>query len=346
MSLSSMMAVSLRHTEAEVGRLEYRPSELEHQYICQLPRYLDATSPNPVVEDPWVIDMHNKIEYNFDEGTEIDPVWVNWLAHRVRLFDLWTQRFIDEHAEKQQRITVLRLCPGLDAKDLRLKYDKAVRWIDVDSPQVIDLRRRLMPAPAGADYHQIKAEVLTKEWLDAIPKDRPTLILAEHLFSWVPQTPGEELIRSLTSHFPTGQLFLAVTGALVGKVLNMVPIAKGSGLKINWGIDNPKQITSLNPRLRVLESMTDRELQNSGFMGGQKPPWFGGLTAITSVIPGGSTMQGYMRFAFDDYSQSIRSSKTTSTRSLRSSFSRSFRTARGSSKSIASGSTTSGSTVS
>lgn len=340
------MAVSQRYTEADVGCLEYRPSELEHQYICQLPRYLDASSPDPVVKDPWVIYMHSQIEYNFDKGTETDPMWVNWLAHRVRLFDEWTQQFIDEHTEKEQRITILRLCPGLDSKDLRLSYGKAVRWIDVDSPQVIDLRRKLLPPPTGADYHQIGAEVLTKDWLDAIPKDRPTLILAEHLFSWVPQAPAEDLIRRLTNHFPSGQLFVVVTGALVGKVLNMVPIAKGSGLKVHWGIDNPKQITSLNPRLRVLESITDRQLQNSGFMGGQKPPWFGGLTAITSIIPGGSTMQGFMRFAFDDYSESIRSAKTTSTRSLRSSFSRSFRTARGSSKSIASSSTASSSTVS
>ncbi|KAH7037840.1 S-adenosyl-L-methionine-dependent methyltransferase [Microdochium trichocladiopsis] len=347
MALSSIMAVSHRYHEADIGTLRLLPSEIEHQYLTQVLRYMDAKSPNPVVKDPWVIDLHSKLEFNFDEGTHVDDAWVEWLAHRVRLFDEWTQRYIDEHAQKNEPITVLRLCPGLDSRDLRLSYSRSVRWIDMDCPQVIDLRRSLLPPPIGADYHQIKAEILTKEWLDRIPKDRPTLILAEHVFSCLPQAPAQDLIRRLADHFPSGHLYMLVTGALVPKVMNIMPITKGIKIRIQWGIDSPKQITSLNPRLRTLEAVTDRDLNNAGFIGGKKPPWFGSLTAITSIVPGGQTMQGYMRFAFDDYSQSIRSSKTTSTRSMRSSFSRSFRTANGSSsRSVLSHSTTSSSTIS
>lgn len=341
------MACSHRYREADIGTLKLLPGEIDHQYHTQVLRYLDASSPNPVVKDPWVIDLHSKIEYNFDEGTHVDRAWVEWLAHRVRLFDEWTQRFIDEYAQKKEAITVLRLCPGLDSKDLRLSYGKSVRWIDVDCPQIIDMRRSLLPPPTGADYQQIKAEILTQEWLDSVPKDRPTLILAEHVFSCLPQAPAQDLIRRLASHFPSGHIYMLVTGALVARAMKIMPITKDTKIGIQWPIDNPKQITALNPRLRTLEALTDADLTSTGYLGGKKPPWFGGLTAVTSIIPGGQTMQGYLRFAFDDYSQSIRSSKTSSTRSLRSSFSRSFRTANSSStRSIASSSTTSSSTIS
>ena len=52
------------------------------------------------------------------------------------------------------------------------------RWVDVDYPDVISLRERLLPAPPG-DYRMLGSSVTDDAWLDAVPADRPTVAVFE-----------------------------------------------------------------------------------------------------------------------------------------------------------------------
>ena len=59
----------------------------------------------------------------------------------------------------------------------RINPPPGIRWLDVDFPEVIELRRRLYPDRDG--YEMIGASLADLQWVDTLPRDRPVWIVAE-----------------------------------------------------------------------------------------------------------------------------------------------------------------------
>jgi O-methyltransferase involved in polyketide biosynthesis len=81
-----------------------------------------------------------------------------------------------------------------------------VRWIDVDLPDVVPVRRKLLPKPqasteTGGSYTLTASSVLDPEWRESLPADRPTLIIAEGLVFYLKPEAGAGMFRDLTEHF-------------------------------------------------------------------------------------------------------------------------------------------------
>ena len=66
---------------------------------------------------------------------------------------------------------VLDLGAGLDDRLLRVDPPPTLDWYDIDYPEAIALRRRLLPEPRNA--HNIGADLTAAHWLDDVPTDRP-----------------------------------------------------------------------------------------------------------------------------------------------------------------------------
>lgn len=76
-----------------------------------------------------------------------------------------------------------------------------MRWIDVDLPDVVALRTRLeLPRPDD-NYELCAADALAPDWLDAVPADRPTLVVAERLVMYFQPEDGFSLIQRLVRRF-------------------------------------------------------------------------------------------------------------------------------------------------
>src|ERR1041385_5498621 len=70
---------------------------------------------------------------------------------RSRSLDRWTSDVLDQHAHSPVGVTVLHLACSLDFRALRLQRHfirSNIRWIDVDLPDVVELRRRVVEEPA------------------------------------------------------------------------------------------------------------------------------------------------------------------------------------------------------
>ena len=87
---------------------------------------------------------------------------------------------------RQPDAVVLDLGAGLDGRMFRVNPPPTVDWYDIDFPEVVDLRRKLLPAPANA--HGIGADLTDPDWLHRIPNDRPTLLVADGLVPFLAHT--------------------------------------------------------------------------------------------------------------------------------------------------------------
>src|SRR6266568_494591 len=146
-------------------------------------RALESRSANPILRDELAERVIRLIDYDFSR-LGVNPVVATSIALRARQFDRWTAAFVAQHPDAD----VLHLGCGLDSRVYRVDPPPTVSWFDVDYPEVIELRQRLYPQRPA--YAMLGASVLDPNWLDGVPTDRPTLIVAEGLSMYLPEREG------------------------------------------------------------------------------------------------------------------------------------------------------------
>jgi O-methyltransferase involved in polyketide biosynthesis len=172
------------------------------------------------------------------------------VALRGRQLDDWTRAFLAEHPEA----TVLHLACGLDTRAQRLAPGPSVRWIDLDHPEVVALRERLLPPPPG-DYRLIGASVTDEGWLDSVPADRPTVAVFEGLSMYLQKADGRRLIERITGRFPSGQLLFDCYGTIAIRLQKLVPAVRNAGATLHWGVDDPHELEAWHEGLTLLDAL-------------------------------------------------------------------------------------------
>ncbi|MGZ5377012.1 MAG: class I SAM-dependent methyltransferase, partial [Mycobacterium sp.] len=133
--------------------------------------------------------------------TRVDPrAKVFEIAVRAKRLDEVVRRFV----MRQPDAVVLELGAGLDGRMFRVEPPPSVSWIDVDFPQVIDLRSQVLPKLANV--RSIGADVTEPDWFDELPTDRPAVIVADGLGAFLTSHDFVVLVNRLISHFPSGEL--------------------------------------------------------------------------------------------------------------------------------------------
>jgi O-methyltransferase involved in polyketide biosynthesis len=82
--------------------------------------------------------------------------------------------------------------------------DGSVRYVDVDLPEVIRLRRLLVNE--SERYRMVGCSVLDFSWMDAVPDlERPVMFQAEGLFMYLPKEEVVGLVREMARRVRTGE---------------------------------------------------------------------------------------------------------------------------------------------
>ncbi|KAH8895814.1 putative polyketide synthase protein [Thozetella sp. PMI_491] len=216
----------------------------------------DFRSPKPLLGDKWAADVFEKMGDIQDIETRLKgtPVSITSVTVRARCLDNWIVEFLAAHPTA----TVLHLACGLDTRALRLQDQcgSGVRWIDLDLPDVVKLRRRLaMPPPENVgEYTLVGASATDQGWLEDIPADRPTVVVFEGLTMYLALEDGKAMIQRLVSYFPSGQLLFDSMSPLSLKVLNGYLYWKGNwNFRFHWGVGNPKDVETFHDRIKLMD---------------------------------------------------------------------------------------------
>ena len=136
-----------------------------------------------VLDDPKALELVERIDYPFQErfgGGET----ATWQGLRMRAFDNEIRRFL--HARPDA--TVVALGEGLETQRWRVDDGRA-RWVTVDLPESVALRRELLP---GGET--IAASALdTAAWADV----EPDLITAQGLLMYLTRDEVHGLFRDM-----------------------------------------------------------------------------------------------------------------------------------------------------
>ena len=217
-------------------------------------RALDARSPTPILHDTMASEAVERIDFDF---TKIglrrgDPAAV---ALRARHLDGWAREFL----RVRPKTTVLHLGCGLDTRIYRLDPGPAVRWFDVDYPDVIDLRRALYPARAGLEM--VGSSVTDASWLARVPGDYPVLVVAEGLTMYLREDEGRALIQRIVEHFSSGQFVFDAVSRRGIRLLRFNRTIKATGARVFWGIDGCTDLEAIDRRLRCTTRLSALDLK-------------------------------------------------------------------------------------
>ena len=120
------------------------------------------------MDDPKAIELVERIDHPFQERFGKGEL-AAWQGLRVRAFDNEIRRFITAHPDA----TVVALGEGLETQFWRVDNGR-IRWVTVDLPESVALRRQLLPP--GERERLIAASALdTAAWSDT----KPGLITAQ-----------------------------------------------------------------------------------------------------------------------------------------------------------------------
>ena len=201
-------------------------------------RALDARAEHPVLGDPTAEDAVRRIDYDFGKF-KIGPAEAFGIAARGKVFDRVVREFIDAHDE----CTVLHLGAGMDSRVFRIDPPPTVRWYDVDFPDVIDLRAQVYPQRANTTM--LRASVTEPGWLEQVPADRPTLVVAEGLIMYLDAEGGRELFRRVVERFPSGEVFTDAYSKFGIRMQKANAVVRRAKATLRWGIDDPGELAEV-----------------------------------------------------------------------------------------------------
>jgi len=258
-------------------------------------RAIQSQWKDPILRDPWEEEVMKHIDYDIGKAYKAVGSWNLWskigctiIATRAATFDLLTNRYLADHPDA----AVLHVGCGMDSRAFRVNPPATVQWFDVDYPDVIDLRSQLFPGRAS--YYLIGAPLYDLRWLNDVPRDRPALLIAEGVMQYLSEAEVKALLNAVASRFPGGQIiFDACHPWIVTRAGRNVG---GTGATYRWGLDDPRDIKRLEPKLELIKEFKPSELVAFS----RFPLWCRALYRLIEVIPSLRRMERTLVYRYKD----------------------------------------------
>jgi len=166
-------------------------------------RAREADKDNPVICDTYAKDIVQRIDYDFSQIEEShmadnQGVW----AIRAYNFDNIVKTFITDNS----RAVVVNFGAGLETTFQRVD-DGTVLWINIDLPDVVALRQKLIPD--SEREMTIAKSILDLTWIDDIAqmtKKRSIMFMAAGLLCYFEPREVRALFRKLAETYPASHV--------------------------------------------------------------------------------------------------------------------------------------------
>ncbi len=238
-----------------------------------------------ILKDKMAETLVESIDYDYGkfDGARLSEVGC---VVRGWYFDNAIRRFMEKH----NRPVVVNVGCGLDTRYQRIGEDGKTVFYEMDLPEVIELRRKLMPEPANDRY--IAASLLETDWMDELRSKHPDgefIFVVEGVLMYFYEKQVRSFIRSIADRFGGGELWFDVCGTMMTKHGVKPDSLKGHEAQIRSGLCDGHEVERWESRLTLLDQ--------SNYMKFFRPRWgfffgqvFGRMTGLCYKF---SSLLGY-----------------------------------------------------
>lgn len=217
-------------------------------------RAMESRRPDALIRDKASAALMQKIEreglYDFGRMRSLR------LSEENKLVIILRNREIDrcarEYLARNPGAAAVHIGCGLDTRFERVD-DGRVEWYDLDFPDVVDLRRRLIGAE-GERHHLLGGSVTEDEWLNAVEGHgrRPFLFLAEGVFMYLTQSQVRRLVLTLRDRFPGAELVFDSYSPIHVLRHNLQYAFAKIKFPVRWGTWDGKELETWGGGIRLL----------------------------------------------------------------------------------------------
>jgi O-methyltransferase involved in polyketide biosynthesis len=202
-------------------------------------RYLETKRPNGIIHDPITVDILDSIDYDFSGKKEVSMGSQIGTSIRTEILDEQTLIFLQKNPEG----IVVNLGCGLDTRYHRLDNSK-ITWFDLDVPETIEIRKNFFAETEH--FHFIAKSVLDFSWMDGIPKDKPTLFIAEGLLMYFTQSDVKKILSAIANQFSKAEFLIEGMSPFIANNSKRHVDVKKYNATFKWGIKSGKEINNWN----------------------------------------------------------------------------------------------------
>ena len=167
-------------------------------------RAMESQRPDALLKDEKAVELVNQMGLDLSSARQVRMTELLKVMRIMftREFDRYACDFLKRHPEA----TVVHIGCGLDTRFVRVDNGQA-EWYDLDLPEVIDLRRKIIGSEGGR-YHLVACSVLKDEWLEQVNVHgrRPILFLAETVLVYFTEAQVKSLVLRLRDCSPGAEL--------------------------------------------------------------------------------------------------------------------------------------------
>ncbi len=197
-------------------------------------RYLETKTKDGIINDPKSVEILDKIEHNFSSAKDIATNIQKGTSIRTQIIDELTQNFLEKHKDA----LVVNLGCGLDTRFQRLD-NNSVLWFDLDVPEAIELRKHFFEETDRFKF--ISKSVLDFSWIDDVPKNKPTLFIAEGLLMYFDEDEVKSIFKKISQEFPDSEMILEAMSPFIVKIKKH-PALKDLNVSFKWGVKSGKEL--------------------------------------------------------------------------------------------------------
>lgn len=204
---------------------------------------------NSVLKDPMACDTLAQIDQNFSKYDKALDSALG-ICIRAKFYDDITCRFI---RNRKNPVVVFIGC-GLDTRFSRLGKvltDRAV-FYELDLPQVIDMRRHLLP-PRDNDLF-LSTSMFETQWMDTIKQAHPDgdfLFVAEGVFLYFEKARVAAVMAELAQRFSGARILFDVTSSWMCRNQHKMSAVKMTKAPFCLELDQISEIETWAPNLAV-----------------------------------------------------------------------------------------------
>lgn len=214
-----------------------------------IPLYMrarDAREAEPYLGDTIAADTVAKIDYDFTKWDDITLSYWGCVARAKRMDDE-VRRFLAAEPDA----VVISIGSGLDTRFQRVDNGR-VRWYDLDFPEVIKLRRQLLP-PETARQTCIAASALDPNWPQEVDAaGREVLLVSEGVVMYFTPAEMRSFLGIVGEHFRPCTLHLDLISALAYRLRKQHDAVAALGAQFHWGSRDGSEVLQWAEGLRQI----------------------------------------------------------------------------------------------
>lgn len=211
-------------------------------------RAKESRRKNPILNDKVAESLADSLEYDYSRfnGAKLSEVGC---VVRGWYFDQAVKRFIEAHPNA----VVVNVGCGLDTRFQRIGDGKTI-FYDMDLPEVIALRRELIPEQPSNPY--IEASLLETEWMDDLRQKHPQaafIIVVEGVLMYFYEKQVQSFMHNVAERFGGGELWFDVCGTMMSRHGVKPDSLRKHEAQIRSGVSNGHVVEQWEPALQLIE---------------------------------------------------------------------------------------------